>query len=190
MDFKEILGEELFNSVVTALKGKGKDGKDLEFVITNNGEWIPRTKYNKDVEDFKLQITERDTQLQDLAKKAKGNEELENTIKEMKKANEDTTKKLKITYELREAFIKNGAEKYFNLLSPQIKDKIEVLEDGTVKGIDEQINVLKEDYAELFKTQTQTETGREFIAGNNIQKKDPKDMDMEEYAKQWNEQNK
>ena len=38
---KTILGEELSAQVETALKGKGKDGKDLDLVVGNDGSYVP-----------------------------------------------------------------------------------------------------------------------------------------------------
>lgn len=43
---KTILGEDLANQVETALKGKGKDGKDLDLVVGNDGTFVPAEKYN------------------------------------------------------------------------------------------------------------------------------------------------
>lgn len=43
---KTILGEDLANQVETALKGKGKDGKDVDLVVGNDGSFVPAEKYN------------------------------------------------------------------------------------------------------------------------------------------------
>ena len=43
---KTILGEDLTNQVEAALKGKGKDGKDVDLVIGNDGTFVPAEKYN------------------------------------------------------------------------------------------------------------------------------------------------
>ncbi len=43
---KNVLGEELTSQVETALKGKGKDGKDIDLVIGNDGSFVPAEKYN------------------------------------------------------------------------------------------------------------------------------------------------
>ena len=45
MELKEILGEDLYNQVAEQLKGKGPQGKDIEIVATNTGEYVPATKY-------------------------------------------------------------------------------------------------------------------------------------------------
>ena len=43
---KTVLGEELAQQVEAALKGKGKDGKDLDLVVGNDGSYVPAEKYN------------------------------------------------------------------------------------------------------------------------------------------------
>ncbi len=43
---KTLLGEELTNQVEAALKGKGKDGKDVDLVVGNDGTFVPAEKYN------------------------------------------------------------------------------------------------------------------------------------------------
>ena len=43
---KTILGADLSNQVEAALKGKGKDGKDVDLVVSNDGTFVPADKYN------------------------------------------------------------------------------------------------------------------------------------------------
>lgn len=43
---KTILGADLSNQVEAALKGKGKDGKDVDLVVGNDGTFVPADKYN------------------------------------------------------------------------------------------------------------------------------------------------
>ncbi|MBQ6948814.1 MAG: phage scaffolding protein [Firmicutes bacterium] len=43
---KSLLGDELYAQVEAALKGKGKDGKDVDLVIGNDGSFVPADKYN------------------------------------------------------------------------------------------------------------------------------------------------
>ena len=38
---KSLLGDELSAQVEAALKGKGKDGKDVDLVIGNDGSFVP-----------------------------------------------------------------------------------------------------------------------------------------------------
>lgn len=41
-----LLGEELAQRVEEAIKGKGKDGKDIDLVVGNDGSFVPAEKYN------------------------------------------------------------------------------------------------------------------------------------------------
>lgn len=43
---RNLLGEDLAKQVEAALKGKGKDGKDVDLVIGNDGTFVPAEKYN------------------------------------------------------------------------------------------------------------------------------------------------
>ncbi|MFQ9481268.1 MAG: phage scaffolding protein [Oscillospiraceae bacterium] len=43
---RTILGEDLATQVETALKGKGKDGKDVDLVVGNDGSFVPAEKFN------------------------------------------------------------------------------------------------------------------------------------------------
>lgn len=47
MELKEILGEELYNQVQEAVKGKGANGKDIELVAANTGDYVPAKKYDE-----------------------------------------------------------------------------------------------------------------------------------------------
>ena len=52
MELKEILGEDLFNQVKEQLKGKGPQGKDIELVATNTGDYVPASKYETLKRDY------------------------------------------------------------------------------------------------------------------------------------------
>lgn len=41
---KNALGADLVKQVEEALRGKGKDGKDLEIVVSNDGSYVPVSK--------------------------------------------------------------------------------------------------------------------------------------------------
>lgn len=43
---KGLLGAQLATEVEAALKGKGKDGKDIDLVVGNDGSFVPADKYN------------------------------------------------------------------------------------------------------------------------------------------------
>lgn len=43
---RTILGPDLAGQVEAALKGKGKDGKDVDLVVGNDGSFVPADKFN------------------------------------------------------------------------------------------------------------------------------------------------
>ena len=121
--------------------------------------FIPKARFdevNETKKELEQQIQERDNQLKELQKKAKGNEELEKRIQELQEAN-------KATKEQYEAKIKDMTitaaiqskltdAKYPDLLLTKFdRSKLSIAEDGTVLGIDEQLTALKEQYKDLFK---------------------------------------
>lgn len=52
---KDLLNEEMYNNYVAiqeALKGKGPQGRDIELVPTNTGDYVPANKYDKLKADY------------------------------------------------------------------------------------------------------------------------------------------
>lgn len=65
---KELLGEELAGQVEAALKGKGKDGRDIDLVIGNDGSYVPAEK----LETERQTRTSAETALKNAAAALKG----------------------------------------------------------------------------------------------------------------------
>lgn len=139
-----------------------EDTKIDELVTSANKElpkyFIPKEKFNE-VSEAKKQLEEtikdRDKQLEDLGKKAKGNEDLEKQIKDLQETNRTT----KETYEakIKDMAINSAIQskltdtKYPDLLMTKFdKAKISMQEDGSIIGIDEQLTSIKEQYKDLF----------------------------------------
>ena len=121
---------------------------------------IPKDKYNE-VSEAKKQlesdIKERDKQLKDLGDKVKGNEELEKQIKDL----QETNKKAAGDYETKiknitldnaiKLKLKDSKAKYEDILMGKFdREKLNIKEDGTIEGLDEQFNSIKEGYKDLF----------------------------------------
>jgi hypothetical protein len=88
MSLQELLGEELYNQVL-------EKAGDKKIAIVSDGSWFPKAKFdvvNDDNKDLKQQLKDRDFQLEELGKKAKGNEVLEKQIKDLQKQNDDAAK--------------------------------------------------------------------------------------------------
>ena len=121
--------------------------------------FIPKARFdevNETKKELEQQIQERDNQLKELQKKAKGNEELEKRILELQEANKVTKEQYEA--KIREMTITAAIQskltdaKYPDLLLTKFdRSKLSIAEDGTVLGIDEQLTTLKEQYKDLFK---------------------------------------
>lgn len=157
MNLKELLGEELFNQVTAALKGKGEGGKDVELAVVNDGSYIPKAKFDELNEKYKAaDKLAKDTQkaLDDL--KAAGDPaELKN---QLEKAQADAKKQaddykaamsdLELTYALRAALTDAHDP---DIVAGLVDKKLLKLENGKLSGLDEQLKTLKESKAFLFK---------------------------------------
>ena len=158
-NLKEILGEELFNEVAEKLGNNKID-------IVNNGNWIPKDKFNSvndDLKEIKKQLSDRDLQLQELGEKAKGNEELLKEIEALKESNkkiaDDYQLKLaekEFNYALETALAKTKARNIKALKSLLDLDKVSMKEDGALEGLDEQIKAIKESDNYLFEVEQVT----------------------------------
>jgi len=153
-------------------KATFKDGKlDIDALMEAIKTEFPKNAVPKAgfdaVNDTKktleTQIAERDTQLTELNKKVKGNEELEKTIKDLQTAN--ATTKTEYETKLKDITINSAIQskltdtKYPDLLITKFdKSKIVVGADGSVSGVDEQLTSIKEIYKDLF---TPTVTGKQ-----------------------------
>lgn len=121
--------------------------------------FIPKARFdevNETKKELEQQIQERDNQLKELQKKAKGNEELEKRIQELQEANKATKEQYEA--KIKEMTINAAIQskltdaKYPDLLLTKFdKSKLSIADDGTVLGIDEQLTTLKETYKDLFK---------------------------------------
>ena len=154
MDLKELLGEDLYNQVVSKLGDKHK------IAIVSDGNWIPKDKFNE-VNEAKKQLEadlkDRDKQLADLKKAAEGNEELRKQIEQLQADNkaaaekyEAKIKEMAVTTAIKLAVAGHVHDP--DLVAGLIdKSKIELDENGNVKaGLEDQIKVLRESKAFLF----------------------------------------
>lgn len=163
MDLKELLGEELHKQLTEKLGDKHK------VAVVSDGNWLPKDKFNE-VNEAKKQLETdlkgRDNQLEQLKKDAGDSKELQDKIAELETANKKTSddydakiKDISITTAIEKALVSSNA-KFPDLLVGKIdKTKIEVLQDGTVKGLEDQLKPLKESYKDLF--------GEEKMSGAN-----------------------
>lgn len=165
---KELLGEELTGQVEAALKGKGKDSRDIDLVIGNDGSYVPAEK----LETERQARTSAETALKNAAAALKG---VGGSGDPAKIADDVAAAQQKLTdlesgYKKELAGIKRTAAVKLGLAGkvhdPEdiIKllemDKIELDDAGNLKApIDELVKSIKEQKPYLFVEDKPTGTG-------------------------------
>lgn len=162
-------GETSIDEVLTAIDNDKKD-------------YVPRSRLNDkntEIKDLKDELSKRDTQITDLQKAVKGNEELEKKLKDLEKINGDWEGKYKQTQiEVAIKLAAKDAKDPADVLAFIKKDGLELLEDGTVKGLDEALKTLRESKSYLFGDVTPGLKGRQ---PNNPQGGEPKGLTKEQF---------
>ena len=165
---KELLGEELAGQVEAALKGKGKDGRDIDLVIGNDGSYVPAEK----LETERQARTSAETALKNAAAALKG---VGGSGDPAKIADDVAAAQQKLTdlesgYKKELASIKRTAAVKLGLagkvhdpedIIPLLEmDKIELDDAGNLKtSIDELVKSIKEQKPYLFVEDKPTGTG-------------------------------
>lgn len=125
-----------------------------------DGNYVTKSRFNEVNEENKTltqQVKDRDTQLVDLGDKVKDNEELTTEIERLKEENE--SKSTEYQKELDKLKVKHSAER--QILDYKARDLTSVLahvdlseaglnDDGTVQGLKDKLDALKEEKAFLF----------------------------------------
>ena len=157
---KTVLGDDLFNQVKAKVEADpNKDKIRIENVDIESGNYIPKSKFNEVNEALKTANTEiatRDTQLADLKKSAKGNEDLLTKINELQTAN--TTTKAEADKKIADLQKENAISEALygaKARNPKaIKGMLDLtkveFKDGKVVGLDEQLAEIKKSDAYLF----------------------------------------
>lgn len=129
-------------------------------------EFIPKSRFdevNEAKKNAETLVKERDKQLEDVKKSTGDNEELKKQIEQLQEDNktakqkyESDIKKMQIDNAVQSA-LKDAGAKNTTALMALLKDldKAEIAEDGTVKGLAEQIKALQESDSYLFETKTE-----------------------------------
>lgn len=151
-------GEEYINSLNLTDEAKKKATEGLKNFLKDN--YVEKAKFDEATTaktNLETQIKERDKQLETLKKTAGDKEKLENTIKQLQEENK--TAKTKYETDLKNIRIDSAVKLKINGIAQDVdivsglidKTKLIVSDDGTVTGLDEQINPLKQSKPFLFK---------------------------------------
>ena len=167
MEFlKEILGEEKYNEFVQIINAyNGAEAhKDSQIKLANlaGGEYVSKAKHDALQALLDGKTTELDTAnglIAELQKGTKGNEELQGKITAYEtqvSQLQDQLKQTQVDAELKVAMLAAGAKSddidYLTYKLNSKGEKLEVGEDGHIKGIDEMIAGLKTQFPNQFES--------------------------------------
>lgn len=168
------------------LKALGLEDAAIDSIMAIHGKDVEASKakvtqLEEQVKTLNTSITERDTQLETLKKSTGDIESLKAQITTL----QDTNKTQATEYQnkMKDLQVSNAIKMALNdkvhdtdLVSGLLaKDKLIVQEDGSILGLDEQVNNLKTSKAFLFKAET-PESGAEGAAGFKVGNPAGKDM--------------
>lgn len=150
--------EEYIKSLNLADEVKAKAVEILKKMISDN--YVEKTKFDEATTakaNLETQIKERDKQLETLKKTTGDKEKLESTIKQLQEENKSS--KTKYEQDLKNLRIDSAVKLKLTNTAQDVdivanlidKTKLIVSDDGTVAGLDEQINPLKQSKPFLFK---------------------------------------
>lgn len=159
---KTILGADLATQVETALKGKGKDGKDVDLVVGNDGTFVPSEKFNgansgKTSAENALKAAAEALKAiggsGDPAKIADDVKTAQTTIETLRTNHQKEITQIQKNTALRMA-LSDKAHDPADIISLLDLDKIDVDESGALKtDLDGLLKPFKESKPYLFKTQ-------------------------------------
>lgn len=187
------------------LKEHGLSEEQINFVMAQNGKDVNalNDKINgltSERDGLQKQIEDRDKQLNTLKKSSKDNDELQSQIKQLQDENKQAkqkyqndlaakTKSFKIEGALRDAKAKN-----IKTVLPLIDtEKVSVNDDGTLNGLSEQLDNIKQDNGFLFGEENKTprvEIKNDFQDGNDKNTSDTIVSHIAERFAESNEQGK
>lgn len=173
MDLKELLGEELYKQVTEKLG-------DKKIAIVSDGNWIPKEKFdnvNNEKKQYKQQVDNLNKELGKLQKQLEDNQAANETIEKLKqqiKDKETEMEKIRKQNAIKFEVLKYNPNDVADIL-PHLKDESIVLnDDGTITGLKEQLDALKESKPYLFKQVEPTGTGGS-LGGGPKNKQEPND---------------
>ena len=160
MDFlKEVLGEELFNQVVSKINAHNGDenNKEKKIKLANleTGEYVGKNKYSSLEQDLQSKIAElgESTKLiETLKKSTKGNEELQSKISTYETTIQQLQAQLqqeKLSNAIKVNLLGAGATD-IEYLTFKLGSDLKLDENGTIVGWDEKLSTLKTQLPNFF----------------------------------------
>lgn len=165
---EQILGDELYKQVTDKLG-------DNKIAIVSDGNWIPKDKFdnlNDEKKQYKEQVDTLNVELGKLQKQLENNDGATETIENLKKqiADKETEMKaIRKSNAIKLEVLKANPNDVADILPHLKDDTITIGEDGTITGLKEQLEALKESKAYLFKEIDPAGTGGS-IGGGEKQK--------------------
>lgn len=167
MDLKELLGEELYNQVI-------EKAGDNKLAIVSDGNWIPKEKFDdkiQEAKDLQEELNNRDEQLEELKKVDPA--ELQKTIDDLQEANENQKNEYEEKLQ-QQAFnhklentLANANVRNTTAVKALLDLDIVKLEDDELKGLNEQIESLKESDSYLFESEDDSDPKPNFTTGQH-----------------------
>lgn len=180
------------------LKELGIEDEQIDKIMQEHGATVNPLKQDKDslqteVDSYKEQITERDTQLETLKGKVGSEDDLKATIDSLKQANQEKDaehqkriNQQKLDYELKIALNGSGARNERAVKALLDLDTVKINDEGQLIGLNEQLETLKTSDDYLFKTDAppvDEPPNTDFTPGSNKQGNNGKEMTDEAFAK-------
>lgn len=167
---EQILGEELYKQVTEKLG-------DRKIDIVSNGKWIPKAKFddvNEEKKQYKEQVDNLNKELGKLQKQLEDNKDASETIENLKKQIKDKEaemEKIRKQNAIKFEVLKYNPNDVADILPHLKEDTVTIAEDGTITGLKEQLDTLRESKPYLFKQIEPSGTGGSLGAGEK--KKQP-----------------
>lgn len=173
------------------LKNLGLTDEQVDAVITGYKDFIPKSRFdevNEARKNAESLVAERDKQIEGLKVSAGSTDELKKQIEKMQaenkalvEAKDNEIKKIKINNAVNTALMGAGAKNVKAALALLNMENTELLEDGSVKGLNEQIEALKtdEDSKFLFADPKPVIKGANPVGGSN----NPKTVTKDQFAR-------
>ncbi len=182
------------------LKQLGLEDEAIEKIMGEHGKTLNEYKekgekvdtLESQVNDYKNQLQQRDSQLQELGEKAKGNQELSDQINQLKQDNEqqkseyeDKLSKQAFDHKL-ENSLSNAKAKNIKSVKALLDFDTIKLDGDSLKGLDDQLSILKEKEGYLFEEEekpapTPTITASGNPSGGSKGEDDPFAAKLEKY---------